>query len=267
MRKYLIAAAVTGGLVLFGAGPAQADERPLPVVDQVGGMLDPAAGGAKPSVGGLNPLGDGMTLDNPLGEAPIVDFKPGTNSVTPPKLPGGAAPATSTAKSTAKATEDKADGPNNGISTGVGGLPVVGDLMNGGGLPLLGGGGVGGGATGGERPVATQESRLLGSDLPLLGGLLPEKPARTLPAAVGDDPADVSGLPQGGTDVPAATKPATKPADDTPPATKPGSDTPAPAAQGPGDDQQRLAEEPIDNESERPFSDGRPVTGEDPDFK
>lgn len=240
MRRYLIAAVAAGGLLLLlGAGPAQADDLPLPATDQgagglLGDLLGPAGG-----VAGVNPLGGDTTMENPLGGPPIVDFKPGDNSVTPPKLPG------SETAPEAASKKKKKNGPNNSI-----GLPVVGDLL-GGGLPLVNG--LGGGATGQERPVAGQESGLIGSDLPLLGGLLPEKPVRRLPAAA-TDPADVSGLPQGGSDVL--------------PDTKPGNATPPPNAAGPGDDQQRLQEEPIDDEaSERPFSDGRPVAGQDPDFR
>ncbi|GLY96978.1 hypothetical protein [Actinoplanes sp. NBRC 103695] len=270
MRRYLIAAVAAGGVLLLGTAPAQADDLPLPATDQgagglLGGVLDP--GGA---VGGVNPLGGDTTMENPLGGPPIVDFKPGDNSVTPPKLPGaGTAPGLPGAGTAPEKNAKPADGPNNSL-----GLPVVGDLLGGGGLPVLGGLN-GGGSSGLERPVAGQESGLVGSNLPLLGGLLPDEPARTLPVAA-DDPSDVSGLPQGGTDVPPDT---TAPAPDTaapaPDTAAPAPDTAAPApgaggsdTAGPGDDQSRLQEEPIDDEaSERPFSDGRPIAGEDPDFK
>ena len=74
MRRYLIAAAAAGGLLLLGGAPARADEKPAPAVDQgglLGDVLDPAGGVRVPS---------------PLDDSPIVDVKPGTNSVAPPAL-------------------------------------------------------------------------------------------------------------------------------------------------------------------------------------
>ncbi|MFG1605752.1 hypothetical protein [Actinoplanes sp. NPDC049265] len=211
MRRYLLAAAVMGGLVLFGAGPARADDQPLPAVDQVGGLVGSVGdiGGLGPAgdVAGADPLGGGVTVPNPLDSgAPAVDFQPGDNSVTPPTLPATAPKAATTKTAATTAASSTKAATSNAPATGT-------------------------------------ESRLAGSNLPLLGGLLPQKPVRTLPTST-----DISGLPPGGTDVP------------------PGGGNTTPAA-GPGDDQQRLDEEPIDGESARPFSEGRPVAGQDPDYK
>jgi len=286
MPRYLIAAAAAGGLLLLGGAPAQADDQTAPAAGQgglLGGVMDPAGGV-------LNPDG-GVRLQNPLDNSPIVSVKPGTNGV-----PAGAvAPAEKTEPRTGLGDAKKGDAKRGDAKKGVartanantaaedlpvlggtGGLPVVGNT--GGGLPALSGLPVVGGLlpNGGGLPVAGRdagaESGLLGSDLPLLGGLLPDEPARTLPAGA-DDPAggpDVSGLPPGGTDVPPGTTPGTTPTTtpSTTPTTTPG-DTPAPDAAGPGDDKKRLHEEPIDDEAAggRAFSDGRPVAGVDPDFK
>ncbi len=232
MRKYLFAAAAAGGLLLLGAAPAHADDRPAPGL--LGGLLDPA--------GGILPA-DGLNVDSPVGDAPLVDVDPGDNtpSVVPTLPAHGTTPAARTGlgsvepdrKRPAAKTEDD-DRPARPAArprpTDV--LPVANLL--GGLLPD------------GRASAATadaRESGLLDGDLPLLGGLgglLPE-PARTLPADA-DDP-DVSGMPVGGSDVPAAS-PGTAPATSAPPAT--------------GDD---------DEAGGRSFSEGRPVAGPDPDFR
>ncbi|MEV6494424.1 hypothetical protein AB0M20_38255 [Actinoplanes sp. NPDC051633] len=295
MRRYLIAAAAAGGLLLLGS-PAQAEDQ-TPAAGQgglLGGVMDPAGGV-------LNPDG-GVRVASPLDDSPIVSVKPGTNTVpTDSVLPaekGKPRTGLGSARQAGAAQTARRPAATGGLPVlGGGGLPVAGGGLPvaGGGLPVAGGGGLpalgglpvvggllpnGGDGlpVGGGLPVGRAggtESGLLGSDLPLLGGLLPDEPAHTLPADA-DDPADasdVSGLPPGGTDVPPGTTPGTTP-DDTPstkpikPATKPGDDR-APSAAGPGDDRKRLHEEPIDDEAstDRKFSDGRPVAGVDPDYR
>jgi hypothetical protein len=262
MRKYLIAAAVAGGVLLFGGAPAYADENPAPA-NPLGGLLDPAGG---------------LSIENPLGDSPAIRVKPGTNTPALPGLPpaappavvpGAAAPeelpAARTGLGGAKPELPAADvvGGRNPLPRdfAVGNLPMA-DVLSGGGLPVIGGLLPNGRAA--DDRATTEKSGLLGDGVPLLGGLgglLPEEPARTLPADP-DEP-DMSGMPAGGTavDTPASTDPATDPADPAVAA--------APDAAGPGDDDQRLHEEPIDNEAAggRTFSDGRPVAGADPDYK
>jgi hypothetical protein len=144
---------------------------------------------------------------------------------------------------------------------GLGGLPLA-DLLGGGllGGGLLGGGPLGGGLADGRMPaMATgQESGLLGDNLPLLGGLLPISSVRTLPA--------LSGMPAGGTAVPAADNPA-----NYDPVTDPATDQAAdPAGDLATADDARLHEEPADPEGkagQRKFSGGRPVAGVDTEYR
>ena len=228
MRTSLFAAVAAGGLLLLGAAPAHADDRPAPGL--LGGLLDPA--------GGILPT-DGLDVDNPVGDAPLVDVDPGDD--TPPVVPTlpaeGATPAARTGLGDVRRPGRATAAPTRPAARAAEVRPVAQVL--GGLLPD------------GRASVAdTRESGLPGGDLPLLGGLLPAEPVRTLPAGA-DDP-DVSGLPGGGSDVPPSTTPAP-------------SDT---SADGPGDDGVRLGEEPIDDEAGgRAFSDGRPVAGADPDYR
>lgn len=276
MRRYLIAAAAAGGLLLLGGAPAYADANPAPGGGPLGGILDPDGG---------------VKIDSPLGDNPIIGVKPGSNSPALPTLPGGdllpggetAAPAEAglpsarTGLGGAKAAQPAADvvgqSPLGGVgddSFSVANVPV-GSVLSGGGLSSLGLMPDGSPAVApAESPKGTPatEAGLLGGGMPLLGGLgglLPE-PARTLPA----DVPDTSGMPAGGTPADApADKPAGTPAD-TPvdPAVTDEDPGKAPDPAGPGDDDKRLHEEPIDNEAGagRSFSDGRPVAGPDPDF-
>jgi hypothetical protein len=156
-----------------------------------------------------------------------------------------------------------------GLPLAGGGLPLAGGgiPLAGGGLPTSGGGlpFSGGRAAGAE----AQESGLPGGHTPLLGGLgglgglLPSASARTLPA--------VSGMPAGGTAVPA-------PAADAPANRAPVTDTPVKPAAKPAADpatanDKRLHEEPVDPEGAtgrtdtRRFSDGRPAAGPDPNYR
>jgi hypothetical protein len=273
MRKYLYAGAVAGGVLLLGAAPAYADVVvPPPVAGQ-----QPDGG---PTGGILGPDG-GLNLGNPLGDAKVLDVSPGDNTpdltgaagnVLPARgdVPaartglgqagrrGPAAAAQPGADPAGSALSQAADGP---LPTGgaplselpIGNLPI-GNLLGGG---LLGGGG--GLLPAGRAAGSHQESGLMPSDLPLLGGglggLLPFSTARTLPA--------YSGMPAGG--VPTTTQPA-KPVKKPRPAAAPAQD-PAVANDA------RLHEEPTDPEgrtgttSIRKFSDGRPVAGVDPDYK
>jgi hypothetical protein len=285
MRKYLIIAAAAGGLLLLGGAPAYADENPAPA-GPLGGLLDPAGGG--------------INLDNPVDGNPIIKVKPGSNTPALPTAPG--LPTAGLPTSAATPTEDGLPAARTGLGGAkpakpaadvVGGTPLdaiqddnfavadmpVGRLLSGGGVPGLGL------MPDGSAPLApagpsNRESGLLGGGVPLLGGLgglLPE-PARTLPA----DGPGTSGMPAGGTavdtpdqpgsdqpgsDDPATDEPATgDPATDGPATGEPAATDPDPS--GPGDDDKRLHEEPIDNEAGgRSFSTGRPVAGQDPDYK
>jgi hypothetical protein len=253
MRRYLIVAAAAGGLLLLGGAPAYADQDPA---GPLGGLLDPA--------GGVN-------LENPLGDSPVIKVKPGTNTPALPELPSTPAPTEGGLPSArtglggakpARPAEPAADVVKSlrDDDFAVADVPV-GDLLNGGGLPGLM---PDGSAPGGPAPVASKESGLLGGGVPLLGGLgglLPE-PARTLPA----DVPDTSGMPGGGTAVDPADTGTDKPAGPDPAASSPAAE---PQPGGPGDDDKRLHEEPIDDEAGggRTFSDGRPVAGQDPDYK
>jgi hypothetical protein len=238
----------------------------------LGGLLNPA--------GGIDPTG-GLDLDSPLG-GDLVDVKPGQNSPDPTGAADNALPAADGRPAARTGLGDQHTNREPANSTlsddaaqralpaadvvgealpAPGGLPTLGTLpvgnLLGGGLPLIGGL-----MPDGRTPstLPAQESGLLGEGLPLLGGLgglLPADSAPTLPAL--DETPDTSGMPAGGTPVPA---------DDT---TTPVADTPAtPADADPGDDDKRLHEEPIDDEakqSKRSFSDGRPVAGEDTEYK
>lgn len=285
MRKYLYAGAVAGGFLLLGAAPAHADVQPAPA----GAQQDAGAlGGLLGATGGLDPAG-GLGISDPLGgSGRLLDVRPGNNSADVPGAAGNLIPAQDgvpaartglgragdrTARSGQRpATEDL---PAVGGGLPVSNLPIsnlpISNLL-GGGLPLVGGLLPNGRSAGLSR--ADQESGLLGGDLPLLGGLLPTVPSAPAGRAV-------SGLPAGGTDVPAAQDPTQDPAQD--PAQNPGQPAQVPAqpkpAKGPAKpaadpataNDARLHEEPTDPEdnggNRRAFSDGRPVAGVDPDYK
>jgi hypothetical protein len=253
MRGYLYAGAVAGGFLLLGAAPAHADVPPAPA----GAQQDAGAvGGLLGSTGGLDPAG-GLRISDPLGgSGSLLDVKPGDNSADVPEAPDNLLPAQDGVPSARTGLGRAGDRPTRRATEDLhavgGGLPVsnlpISNLLRGG---LIGGLLPNGPTAGLSR--ADQESGLLGGDLPLLGGLLPQVPsAPAAPAA--------SGLPAGGTDVPATQDPApTKPA-----AGKPAED-PATANDA------RLHEEPTDPEGKggnrRAFSDGRPVAGVDPDYR
>jgi hypothetical protein len=259
MRRYLYAGAVAGGFLLLGAAPAHADVQPAPA----GAQQDAGAlGGLLGSTGGLDPAG-GLRVDDPLGgSGSLLDAQPGDNSADVPGATDNLLPAqdgvpaarTGLGQAAGRTGQRPARPAHRPATEDLpalgGGLPVsnlpISNLL--GGLPL--GGLLPNGPTAGLSR-ADQESALLGDDLPLLGGLLTDVPsASAAPAA--------SGLPAGGSDVPAAQdkpqKPAVKPAQD-----------PAIA------NDSRLHEEPTDPEGKggkrRAFSDGRPVAGVDPDYR
>ena len=271
MRKYLYAGAVASGFLLLSASPAHADVLPGPASAQQ--RDDGGLGGLLGSAGGLDPAG-GLNLNNPLGGSQLIDVRPGDNTPDVTGAAGNILPAEgnvpaartglgkpgdrsgrqngNSAGRVRPAAGEALPVPGGGLPTGVlGGLPV-GNLL-GGGLPLIGGL-----LPDGRTPAisgmgADQESGLLDGGLPLLGGLgglLPTSSAmRMLPA--------FSGMPAGGTAVPAGDQPRTKPAA-------------RPAADPAVTNDARLHEEPTDPEGKagrRTFSGGRPVAGADPDYK
>jgi hypothetical protein len=277
MRKYLYAGAMAGGFLLLGAAPAHADVQPAPAGAQQGAG---ALGGLLGSGGGLDPAG-GLRISDPLGgSGSVLDVKPGNNSADVPDAAGKLVPAPDgvpaartglgragdrnaarPARPERRPSAEALPGVGDGLPTGaLGGLPVSNLL--GSGLPLLGGLLPNGQTAGFGR--ADRESGLLGSDLPLLGGLLPD--VSSVPAAP-----SASGLPAGGTAVtPAQEQPAQpQPAQPQPAQHKPAA--PAAAEDPATANDPRLHEEPTDPEGKgsgrRAFSDGRPVAGADPDYR
>jgi hypothetical protein len=283
MRKYLYAGAMAGGFLLLGAAPAHADVVPVPAGQQQDGN------GASGLLGG-GPLGDGRLLSVTPGDN-SADLRGASGSVLPdldqmPAARTGLGKAADRAPAgAARPTADRlgsglplagllsGGGIGGGLPLAGGGLPLAGGgiPLAGGGLPLTGGGiplAGGGLPFSGGRAAGAQESGLLGDHTPLLGGLgglgglLPSASARTLPA--------VSGMPAGGTAVPATHAPAA----DAPGNLAPATDTPVkPAADPATANDKRLHEEPVDPEGAtgrtdtRKFSDGRPVAGPDPDYR
>jgi hypothetical protein len=297
MRKYLFAGAVAGGLLLLGATPADAEVVPAPAGQQqdgngVGGLLD----------GINNSLSDSNVLDVTPGDNSADLLNP-AGSVLPEK---GAMPAARTglgkptdrmpagAAGSGLPATDRLGRGLPGVGGGLSSLPLA-DLLSGGGgllsglpaggggLPLAGGGLPTGGSglpTGSSLPTGSglqipggraataggPESSVLGDEMSLLGGLggldglLPYSSARTLPAA--------SGMPAGGTAVPA-------PADQAPVTVTPEKPSAKPAVQPAAADpatgaDKRLHEEPIDPEGAtgvRKFSEGRPVAGPDTEYR
>jgi len=169
----------------------------------------------------------GLNLENPLGGSPVVNVKPGQNS---PDVTGAASTLTGQAPESAPPadrTPPAGRGPRD--------LPVVPDsLLNG----LLGGGLLGNGLLpDGRVPAAgPRESALFDGGLPLLGGLGGLLPANEAPQTLPAAPA-VSGMPAGGT---AVDQPAQDP---------------------------RVHEEPTDGKKRSFSAGGRPVAGEDAQFK
>jgi hypothetical protein len=270
VRKLLFAGAVAGGFLLLGGAPAHADVLPAPGGAQGSSLSDLL----RPTGNGLDPAG-GLNLQSPLG-GNLVDVQPGDNTphVTPPDLlPAGGAdtPIKPTARTPQAGTLQRGLPAADALSGALphsggrpaGGLPT-GTLLSGG---LLGGGLLGGLPLGGSTPNSRMpadqsESGPLGSGLPMLdsvAGMLPDPAttARMLPAS---DPADVSGMPAGGTPVPPA-----DPALIDPPR--------AAGTTASADDDKRRHEEPIDGEATqkkdtRAFTgDSRPVAGTDPGFR
>jgi hypothetical protein len=270
MRKYLFAGAVAGGLLLLGAAPAHADDLPVPGGTQsglLGGLLNPA--------GGVNPA-DGLNLEGPLG-GELVDVRPGQNTPDLTGPTGLARPAPDgrpvartglgdpradrTPEDTRPGGRPAADPGGDALPQTGGGVPALADLpvrdLLGGGLPLIGGLMPDGR---GDASVTGRESGLLEQGLlGGLGGLLPVRPA-------------INGMPLDGTPVPAGTVPVDTdpaPADPAPATADPTPVVSTPAPSGPGDDAQRLQEEPLDEGAGggRTFSDGRPVAGEDAEYR
>ena len=277
MRKWFYAGAVVGGFLLLGAAPAQADLIPAPA----DGLLPSANGQGI----GLDPAGS-LNLESPLGGASrLVSIRPGQNSAD---LQGAGSSLSDMLPSDGSLLQGPRGSIGQGQNTGLApaGLPLARSgaaaggrtgrglgQLGGGGLPtgsltgliptgLLGGGLLGGGFL--SSAGAPRESTLFDGGLPLLGGLGGLMPVNETPDT---DPADddVTGMPAGGTVVdPAAVDPA--PVDPTlvdPAPVDPAIDEPV--------RDPRVHEEPIDDEAsggKRAFSEGgRPIAGEDEDFK
>jgi hypothetical protein len=282
---------MAGGIVLFAASPAQADEQPtspqlLPgnsVAPPFGDLLSGAGGYALNSVHGAGSMatsGAGSAINGASGAAqeanngldrvrrptnnlhvavpldgsrPLTQVQPGTNS--PALLP--------------RSAQDQPPagviGPlqpqtsfNNGSGL-LGGIPVLGGLLPSGQQqqpfdPSFDPSGDPSSVDPSslDRPVAGSTE-----SMPLLGGLLPTPGTPSVPSLPAvPSLSDVSGLPGGGM---AVLAPATAGHNKAKPATS------APATSAPADP--RLHEEPIDP-SERTFSpDTRPVAGIDRQYR
>jgi hypothetical protein len=283
---YAGAALTAGGILLFGAAPAQADEL-LPGTDVARQQADQQLADLLGQSNGLsleNPLRHSSLQDSPAAKTPLMQFKSGQNTPDTNRiLPGES---TSEPRPQLPAADVMRNNSLNGTDLGspfdslpVQQLPVNNVPLNGllgGGLPLLGGLNPNGEQPSAvDRPTVRQAEAFSGG-LPLLGGLGGLLPVNDLPGKP-----DTSGLPAGGTAVqPADTTPAptaaarpsvapspafsapapAEPADKTAPA-----DKPKPAATP---DDPRLHEEPIDDDSEkREFSpNGRPIGAVDPEY-
>lgn len=246
MRKLWYAgAALTGGIILFAASPAQADL--LPGVDAAAQQADERLAdllGQSNGVNVDNPLGNSTLKDTPAGRSPVTQFKAGQNSPDlDPLLPGrsgepnggqrrGLVPGGESARDLQDDEEPAADvvrSPTSALPLQdfpVQRLPIFGSE----GLPLLSGLLPSGQVRDfNERPTMRQ-AEMFDGGVPLLGGLggllpangSPRTPSdddtpRTLPAT--DEP-DLSGMPAGGVAImPAATTPAADaPATSTSPA-------------------------------------------------
>jgi len=244
-KLWYAGAALTGGIILFAASPAQADL--LPGVDAAAQQADERLAdllGQSNGVNVDNPLGNSTLKDTPAGRNPVAQFKAGQNSPDlDPLLPGrsgepnggqrrGLVPGGESARDLQDDEEPAADvvrSPTSALPLQdfpVQRLPIFGSE----GLPLLSGLLPSGQVRDfNERPTMRQ-AEMFDGGVPLLGGLggllpangSPRTPSdddapRTLPAT--DEP-DLSGMPAGGVAImPAATTPAADaPATSTSPA-------------------------------------------------
>jgi hypothetical protein len=284
---YAGAALAAGGVLLFGAAPAQADL--LPGADIAQQQADQQLADLLGQSNGItleNPLRHSSLQDSPAASNPVMQFKAGQNKPDlNPLLPGESTAANGKPRPQLPAADVVRNGsplqqlPLQQLPVQqfpVQQLPIGGMSLNGlfgGGFPLLGGLNPDGRLpSAAQRPTARQ-TEVFGGGVPLLGGLGGLLPVNNLP-----EQPDTAGLPVGGTAVrpapgtPAAsTKPAVAatpapvastapaPADKTAPV-----DEPSPAATP---DDPRLHEEPTDDSEKREFSpDGRPIGGVDPEF-
>jgi hypothetical protein len=281
MRKWFYAGAVVGGFLLLGAAPAHADLIPAPA----DGLLPSANGHGI----GLDPAGS-LNLESPLGGASrLVSIRPGQNSTDLQGAGSSLSDMLPSDGSLLRAPGEPIDS-ERGAGLAPAGLPLarsggvtgaragrgLGGLS--GGLPtgnltslipsgLLGGGLLGGGLL--SPAAAHRESTLFDGGLPLLGGLGGLMPVNETPDTDPADDRDATSMPAGGTAVdPSAADPST-----VDPAADPATVDPAtvdPAIDEPVRDP-RVHEEPIDDEAsagKRAFSEGgRPIAGEDEDFK
>jgi hypothetical protein len=231
MHKFLFAGAVAGGFLLLAGAPAHAGVVPAPAGTQSnpGGLLSPLGGG-------LDPAG-GLDLQRPLGGAPLLDVNPGGNA--PIVDPDDVLPS---AKAVQPADRMPKTGPAQRSLPPADVVPTTDDLPTDALSNLLGGqlgGGLPGGLPGGGQPSGGLLGGLPG------GGQLPDS---RIPA---DGPADVTGMPAGGT----AIDPADRPADTS-------------ATGDPRPHQELIDNEATAGNGRRAFSDsGRPVAGTDPDYR
>lgn len=307
MRKWFYAGAVAGGFLLLGAAPAHADVVPGPAGGLLGSLDGGQGPGDEPRLGldpagGLNlasPLGGSPLMDVQPGHnsadvtGPAADLLPKHDDEPAREAdePGGRKPARGSAPADLPLIGGLTGGGSSrgglgGGGLGGGGLAGGGAGRPGGGLGnlipanLLGGGLLGGGLTPDGRmasAAAPRESALFDGGVPLLGGLGGLLPANEVPRTPPADDDTPTGMPAGGTPVdPALVDPA--PAD---PALVDPADPQAGNGKGKGKngksgkgqsvDDPRLHEEPTDDEAggkKRTFSTGgRPIAGEDQDFK
>jgi len=257
-KLWYAGAAIVGGIVLFGATPAQADLLPgTGTAEQQADERLADLLGQSNGITVANPLRYSSLQDTPVGSTPVTQFKAGQNSPDlNPLLPGESANEPRPQLPAADVVGGALRRP--GGAAPLGGLPIqqlpIRNLplsgLFGGGLPLLGGLNPDGRMpSAAQRPTVGQAEAFEGG-VPLLGGLGGLLPVNEAPA--GDVP-DTSGLPAGGvTMLPSLDEPAAQ-------------GRPAPAATP---EDPRLHEEPIDDEaSPRTFSPaGRPIGGVDPQF-
>ncbi|WP_127498581.1 hypothetical protein [Actinoplanes solisilvae] len=266
MRKLRYAgAAIAGGIVLFGAAPAQADV--LPGADVAAQQADARLADLLGQSNGLNvdnPLQYSTLSDTPLGRSPVAQFSAGQNSPDlNPLLPGESAtdhrpqpPAASVVRrprTLLPGVPGSSGLPGlsglSGQGLPVQGLPVQGlpvrdlPLLGDRSLPLLGDLLPSGQTRSfGQRPTMRQ-AEMFDGGLPLLGGLgglLPANESPRTPPA-GDGP-DLSGLPAGGMAIlpaalngsAAAPAAGSEPAASEPAASEPAA--PAPVAEQPAQD-------------------------------
>ena len=307
MRKLWYAgAAVAGGILLFGAAPAQADL--LPGTGTAEQQADERLTDLLGRTNGItvDPLGHSSLNNTPAGQNPLLQYRSGRNTpeldrVLPgeprPSLPAADVVGGALRRPSASRPHDHRPVHDLPIRQfpirslplfGIGGLPLLGGLLPDGGRGIA------------DDRTTMRQAEMFDGGMPLLGGLggvLPVNEApRTLPARA--EP-DTSGLPAGGTAVrpgggtkpgsgakrTRSTRPATTPsataatpaASEPPAGTGPAAAQDRPARPGPAPqptatpDDPRLHEEPIDDETteqRRPFSaDGRPIAGIDEEYR